>query len=176
MSALNRNGRLRVRPVPFGSEEHRLMRGDRTIPIAGKVFDTLLRPAERHGQLVSKNDLLKSVWPETVVEENNLDRSISTLRKAARGRNPLPRETLSKPCRVLAIVSLLRSPFACPKIHIPALRRTILPSSGNSFLRHVKTTSACLCHGRTPDIPIVKSPTVLITLTLNGKAPSGTTG
>jgi adenylate cyclase len=69
---------------PFRLEvrEHRLVREGRPIPLAGKAFDTLRVLVERHGTLVSKRDLMDSVWPETTVEENNLDRNISTVRKA----------------------------------------------------------------------------------------------
>ena len=69
---------------PFRLEvrEHRLVREGRSIPLAGKAFETLRVLVERHGTLVSKRDLMNAVWPETTVEENNLDRNISTLRKA----------------------------------------------------------------------------------------------
>jgi DNA-binding winged helix-turn-helix (wHTH) protein len=69
---------------PFRLEvgEHRLVRGDRPIPLTGKAFSTLCVLVERNGSLISKQDLLSAVWPETAVEENNLDRNISTLRKA----------------------------------------------------------------------------------------------
>ena len=69
---------------PFRLEvrEHRLLRGGRPIPLTGKAFDTLRVLVERHGTLVSKRDLMNQVWPETTVEENNLDRNISALRKA----------------------------------------------------------------------------------------------
>ena len=69
---------------PFRLEvrEHRLVRGGSTIPLTGKAFDTLLVLVERHGTLVSKRDLMSAVWPETTVEENNLDRNISAVRKA----------------------------------------------------------------------------------------------
>jgi TolB-like protein/tetratricopeptide (TPR) repeat protein len=69
---------------PFRLEvsEHRLVREGRSIPLAGKAFATLRVLVERHGTLVSKRDLMNAVWPETTVEENNLDRNISTLRKA----------------------------------------------------------------------------------------------
>jgi len=61
------------------------------MPLAGKALATLCVLVERHGALVSKQDLMSAVWPETVVEENSLDRNISTLRKtlgdkAGRGR------------------------------------------------------------------------------------------
>ena len=46
-----------------------------------KGVDVLLALVERAGQLVSKNELLDLVWPGLVVEENNLQVQISTLRK-----------------------------------------------------------------------------------------------
>jgi DNA-binding winged helix-turn-helix (wHTH) protein len=62
--------------------EHRLVREDRRIPLTGKAFKTLCVLVERHGTLVSKQELMSAVWPNTAVEVNNLDRNISTLRKA----------------------------------------------------------------------------------------------
>jgi DNA-binding winged helix-turn-helix (wHTH) protein/pimeloyl-ACP methyl ester carboxylesterase len=69
-------------PFRLEQSEHRLMHKDRPVPLPGKAFDTLSVLLERHGRLVSKQDLMNAVWPESVVEENNLDRNISTLRKA----------------------------------------------------------------------------------------------
>jgi DNA-binding winged helix-turn-helix (wHTH) protein/pimeloyl-ACP methyl ester carboxylesterase len=68
---------------PFRLEpgEHRLMRKGLSIPLTGKAFDTLRVLLERQGRLVSKQDLMNAVWPETRVEDNNLDRNISALRK-----------------------------------------------------------------------------------------------
>src|SRR6266702_1395389 len=69
---------------PFRLElrEHRLLRQGVRIPLTGKAFQTLRVLVEARGNLVSKQDLMTAVWPETSVEENNLDRNISTLRKA----------------------------------------------------------------------------------------------
>jgi pimeloyl-ACP methyl ester carboxylesterase/DNA-binding winged helix-turn-helix (wHTH) protein len=69
---------------PFRLElgEYRLVREGRSVPLTGKALNTLRILVERHGKLVSKQDLMSAVWPETTVEENNLDRNISTLRKA----------------------------------------------------------------------------------------------
>jgi DNA-binding winged helix-turn-helix (wHTH) protein/pimeloyl-ACP methyl ester carboxylesterase len=68
---------------PFRLEpgEYRLVREGQAIPLTGKAFETLCALVERHGRLVPKQELMSAVWPETVVEENNLDRNISTLRK-----------------------------------------------------------------------------------------------
>jgi len=52
------------------------------IPLTAKVFDTLLYLVEHRGQVQDKGALLRTIWPELVVEENNLTQNISTLRQA----------------------------------------------------------------------------------------------
>jgi DNA-binding winged helix-turn-helix (wHTH) protein/TolB-like protein/Tfp pilus assembly protein PilF len=52
------------------------------VPLTPKAFDTLLVLVQRHGRLVGKEDLLRLVWPDTFVEENNLAQNISALRRA----------------------------------------------------------------------------------------------
>jgi len=69
-------------PFRLEPKEHRLLREDRAIRLTGKAFDTLCVLVERHGTLIPKQDLMNAVWPGTTVEENNLDRNISALRKA----------------------------------------------------------------------------------------------
>ena len=59
-----------------------LMRSGEVIPLSLKAFEILLLLIEQRGQVVEKDEILKRVWPNTVVEENNLARNISTLRKA----------------------------------------------------------------------------------------------
>lgn len=53
----------------------------RVLPLVSRAFDTLLYLVERPGELVGKAELLKAVWPDTVVEENNLSQSIAAIRK-----------------------------------------------------------------------------------------------
>ena len=59
-----------------------LWRGDDTIPLPNKVFDILLVLVEQGQDVVSKDDLMKAVWPDSFVEESNLSQSIFLLRKA----------------------------------------------------------------------------------------------
>src|SRR5438876_4837079 len=59
-----------------------LLRDDQPVPLTPRVFDTLVALVSHHGTVVPKEDLLKAVWGETFVEENNLNQSISSLRKA----------------------------------------------------------------------------------------------
>jgi len=69
-------------PFRLEVKEHRLMHEGRAIPLTGKAFETLRVLVDKHGTLVSKRDLMNAVWPEASVEENNLDRNISVVRKA----------------------------------------------------------------------------------------------
>ena len=69
---------------PFRLEvaEHLLLRNGETIPLQPKVFELLLVLVKHHGHLLGKDELLKAVWPDTVVEEINLANNVSILRKA----------------------------------------------------------------------------------------------
>ena len=51
------------------------------IPLVPKAVETLLALIERRGKIISKDELLEAVWPETVVEESNLFVYLSVLRK-----------------------------------------------------------------------------------------------
>jgi DNA-binding winged helix-turn-helix (wHTH) protein/TolB-like protein len=62
--------------------ERVLLREGELVPLTPKVFDILLVLVESSGQVVSKDDLMKRVWPNTYVEEGNLTQNISLLRKA----------------------------------------------------------------------------------------------
>jgi DNA-binding winged helix-turn-helix (wHTH) protein/pimeloyl-ACP methyl ester carboxylesterase len=75
-------GAYRFGPFHLDVRERRLSRGDEVIPLRLKVFDTLLVLVENAGRLVTKQELLDTVWPETTVEENNLNHNVSVLRKA----------------------------------------------------------------------------------------------
>jgi DNA-binding winged helix-turn-helix (wHTH) protein/alpha-beta hydrolase superfamily lysophospholipase len=62
--------------------ERRLSRSGELIPLRGKVFDTLCILVENHGRLLRKDELMQRLWPDSVVEDNNLDHNISRLRRA----------------------------------------------------------------------------------------------
>lgn len=62
-------------------EEQVLFRNGEAVPLSPKLFDTLLVLVRESGHIVEKDELIKQVWPDTFVEENNLSQYISTLRK-----------------------------------------------------------------------------------------------
>jgi DNA-binding winged helix-turn-helix (wHTH) protein/Flp pilus assembly protein TadD len=63
-------------------KERLLLRGGEPVTLTPKAFDLLVVLVNRSGHLVSKDDLLHQVWPDTFVEEVNLTVNISALRKA----------------------------------------------------------------------------------------------
>lgn len=64
------------------AREHRLRRGDQEIYLRPKPFETLVYLLERHGHLVEKNELLDTVWADSLVTESTLTHCIEEIRKA----------------------------------------------------------------------------------------------
>src|SRR6516225_3020857 len=62
--------------------KRRLQRLDGTpIPLTPRVFDTLLYMVEHHDTVLDKERIMEAVWPDSIVEENNLAQAISKLRQ-----------------------------------------------------------------------------------------------
>ncbi len=64
-----------------------LLRAGEVVPLTSKVFDILLVFVQNSGRLLDKDEVLHEVWPNSFVEEGNLTRNVSTLRKAL-GESP----------------------------------------------------------------------------------------
>jgi eukaryotic-like serine/threonine-protein kinase len=69
-------------PFRLDVAERMLLRGGEAIPLQQKAFDLLHILVEYHGHLLEKDEVLKVVWPDTIVEEVKLANNISVLRKA----------------------------------------------------------------------------------------------
>jgi len=67
-----------------------LLRGGQPVSLTSKAFETLLVLMQHSEQMVSKDELMKLLWPDTFVEESNLTQHISMLRKAL-GESPQDR-------------------------------------------------------------------------------------
>ncbi len=80
--------RLKTKHLQFGdfrlypSDQLLLRSNDSPVALAPKAFDILLSLAKSGGRLVTREELMKSVWPDSFVEESNLTVNISLLRKA----------------------------------------------------------------------------------------------
>ena len=78
-------------PFLLDTRERRLLRDGQPVPLTIKAFDLLEVLAKNDGRLLRKEELLRLVWPDAVVEENNLTVTISALRKAL-GEGPTDRQ------------------------------------------------------------------------------------
>jgi eukaryotic-like serine/threonine-protein kinase len=69
-------------PFRVDPDHRQLLRQGQPVPLQPKAFDVLLVLVENSEKVVSKDDLIKTVWPDTFVEESNLSQHIFVLRKA----------------------------------------------------------------------------------------------
>ena len=69
------------------AEQRLLFSGGQPVSLTPKAFDTLVLLVEAGGSVITKEELLHKIWPDTFVEEGSLARNISVLRKAL-GESP----------------------------------------------------------------------------------------
>jgi DNA-binding winged helix-turn-helix (wHTH) protein len=71
-----------------------------SVPFEPKTFEVLLHLVANAGRVVTKEELLKAVWPDSFVEESNLTQHVFRLRKVLR---PQEMSRTSLPCPAKAI-------------------------------------------------------------------------
>src|SRR5689334_16308510 len=59
-----------------------LLQSGELLPLTPRVFDTLLYFVQHHDRVIEKDELMRAIWPDSFVEENNLNQNVSTLRRA----------------------------------------------------------------------------------------------
>src|SRR5215475_5317585 len=69
-------------PFQIDTVKRLLLRDSEPVALKAKCFETLLVLVEARGQVLDKDELMRRVWPDTIVEESNLTVYISTLRRA----------------------------------------------------------------------------------------------
>src|SRR6202051_138657 len=68
-------------PFRFERDARILLRDGKIISLTPKVAELLLVLVEKSGQVITKDELIQAVWPDTFVEESNLTSNISIVRK-----------------------------------------------------------------------------------------------
>jgi len=90
-------GPFRLDPV------ERILSGEgNAVALSPKAFDLLIALVSQAGRVVSKDELMREVWPDTFVEENNL--TVNILRCGKLWQEPILIKTTSKQCRARATV------------------------------------------------------------------------
>ncbi len=81
-------------PFRLSPSEQLLLCGETPIALAPKTFELLVTLVSRHGQLMTRDELMQAIWPDSFVEEINLTVNISLLRKAL-GEQPDGRQYIA---------------------------------------------------------------------------------
>lgn len=126
-------GRFRVLP-----QSRQFLANREVIEIGGRAFDLLITLLDSKGTIVSKNELLARVWPNTIVSESNLRVQIATLRKAL---GPDKEMIKSIPGRGYTLAEPIFN--TSPNVSNPsqqALSRTLAPAPADGIAPHPSTT------------------------------------
>jgi predicted ATPase/DNA-binding winged helix-turn-helix (wHTH) protein len=86
-------------PFQLCPERGSLLEGSKRIPLGTRALEILIALVERAGEVVSNQDLIARVWPETFVEDNNLRVHLALLRKALHDGQDQVRYILNVPGR-----------------------------------------------------------------------------
>ncbi len=73
-----------------------LLRKGEIVPLTPKIFETLLLLVKNNGRMLSKDEIMETVWADSFVEETNLTSNISRLRKILRAGGEQFIETFPK--------------------------------------------------------------------------------
>src|SRR5215470_9258586 len=97
------------------------------VDLPPRAFEALLYLVERPGELLSKRELLKALWPEVIVEENSLNQVISLLRRVLGEKPSEHRFIVTAPGRGYRFVAAVRQLGGSPEGEIDALSLAVLP-------------------------------------------------
>jgi TolB-like protein/DNA-binding winged helix-turn-helix (wHTH) protein len=108
-----------------------LLRERNPVRLPAKAFEILLVLLEREGSLVEKDELMRRVWPDAVVEENNLTVNVSALRRSLTESPGDHRYVVTVPGRGYQFVADVRQPVAEQSFE---RQQELLPNGGLAAL------------------------------------------
>ena len=115
------------------SVSYRCFRGEMPIALAPKGLDLLLLLVARPGTLVSKDEIMRALWPDVAVTDNALTQVVSDLRQALGDPSTSPQFIQTVPrrgYRFIAAVNASSSPDANPPPHVPVSRSRMPARAG----------------------------------------------
>ncbi|PYM12680.1 MAG: hypothetical protein DMD81_23345 [Candidatus Rokuibacteriota bacterium] len=107
-----------------------LLADGRPVELGGRAFDTLLALIDARGTVLGKDELLSRVWPDRVVEENNLAAQISVLRQAFGADRHLIRTVAGRGYQFTGEIRAAAAAAAGP----PPSRMTNLPAAVSELI------------------------------------------
>jgi predicted ATPase/DNA-binding winged helix-turn-helix (wHTH) protein len=92
----------------------RLLAGSRHIALGSRAFDTLLILVEAEGRIVTKEELLRRVWPDTIVDETNVTVQIAAIRRALGSARDLVKTDAGRGYRIAGAVQRIAAAAEAP--------------------------------------------------------------
>jgi DNA-binding winged helix-turn-helix (wHTH) protein/predicted Zn-dependent protease len=111
-SRIYRFGPFRIEPGTRSLTLH-----EQAVPLTPKAFDLLLYMARNAGRLLTKEELLAAVWPDSIVEEGNLSQNVFLLRKALGETSKANRYILTVPGRGYQFAALAEAEASQVVVH-----------------------------------------------------------
>jgi predicted ATPase/DNA-binding winged helix-turn-helix (wHTH) protein len=106
------------------------MRGD-SVPLGGRAFAIFAVLLQSAGKLVTRDELMARVWPETIVEENTLEVHISALRKALGQERETLRTSFGRGYRLVGDWTIRQDRTLEDRIALDATRPAVQPLPSN---------------------------------------------
>jgi DNA-binding winged helix-turn-helix (wHTH) protein/TolB-like protein len=99
-------------PYVLDTALHLLSRDGTPVPLTPKTYDLLLLLVENSSRMLSKDELMKSLWPDSYVEESNLTQQISAVRRALRESGSEGQYIVTVPGKGYRFAAVVKGPFA----------------------------------------------------------------
>lgn len=95
-------------PFVLDTLQHALLKDGKPVALTPKTYDTLLLLVQNHGRMMSKDQLMKALWPDSFVEEANVTQQVSMIRKALGEASSDPHYILTIPARGYRFVAAVQ--------------------------------------------------------------------
>ena len=132
----------RFGPFALHATTRLLLRNKEIVPLTSKAFETLLALVQRARAVVGKDELLRLVWPQAIVEESNLTQAVFMVRKALGDPVRDHRYIVTVPTRGYCFVADVKE--------VPDVDRVAAAGSplheliGSRYAEHAETYQLCL--------------------------------
>ncbi len=96
-------------PFVLDTIQHILLKKGKPVALTPKTFDTLVLMVQNSGRMLSKEEMMQTLWPDSFVEESNLTQQISMIRRALRESASSPRYIATVPSRGYRFIAEVRN-------------------------------------------------------------------
>jgi DNA-binding winged helix-turn-helix (wHTH) protein/TolB-like protein/Flp pilus assembly protein TadD len=131
-------------PFVLDTSQHLLSRDGQPVPVTPKTYDLLVVLVENSGRMLTKSELMKALWPDSIVEESNLTQQVSMIRRALGEAAGEDRYIVTVAGRGYRFAAAVRTGLATPRPQaadaegrdsglLPAQPQELRPAAANSM-------------------------------------------